>query len=251
MKIMRFILLFTLLVSLTACKNLLGTAAYEPEQNASEQLLFRNGEVALAKGNYETAVKSFDMLLAQYPYGKYSQQARVDLIYAYYKNGDAASAGAEAERYVHLYPRAKNAAYAYYIQGLANFTEGRGFLTRYAPLDLSARNLTSKRAAYKNFSILVRRFPHSKYAPDAKEHMIFLRNLFAQHELNIAEYYLKRKVYLAAANRASIVVQQYSQSPQTQRALVIIEESNRHLGLPKQADEARRILQLNYSNSRA
>lgn len=215
-------------------------------QNQSEEQIFRGGEINLVKHNYATAAQQFEALDALYPFDVYAEQAQLDLMYAYFQTGDVASTAATAERFLRIYPRSEHIDYAYYMKGLADFSQDRGWIQRYFPTDLSQRDPGTTRQAFADFSRLVQEFPNSPYAADARQRMIYLRNLFATYELHVAEYYMRRHAYVAAANRAAYVVQHYDGTPQEEDALGIMVQAYRMLGLDDRADQTMRILQLNY-----
>ncbi len=213
--------------------------------------IFNTAEDALVDEDYSKAIRYYQGLDARYPFSEYSQQGMLDSIYAYYENGDAALAAATADRYIHLYPRSEHVDYAYYMKGLADFDQPRGTLAKVLPLDVSYRDPGTQLQAYTDFSILVKRYPNSLYAKDARQRMIYLRNVFAQYEVNVADFYMKQKMYVAAANRASYVVQMYPQAPQSEKALVILVKANRALHLQKAADDALNVLKTSYPNSKS
>jgi outer membrane protein assembly factor BamD len=213
--------------------------------------IFDEAEVALVDEDYTKAIRYYEALDAMYPFSEYSQQGMLDSIYAYYENGDTALAAATADRYIHLYPRSDNVDYAYYMKGLADFDQPRGTLAKVLPMDASYRDPGTQAQAYTDFSALVTRYPNSRYAPDARQRMVYLRNMFAQSELNVAEFYMNRKMYVAAANRSSYIVETYPQAPQTERALVILIKADRALHLDQAADDAQKVLQASYPQSKA
>jgi outer membrane protein assembly factor BamD len=181
-----------------------------------------------------------------YPFNDDAEQAEIDLIYAYYKKGDYPSCAATAEQYIHLYPRAKRVDYAYYMKGLANFQQTRGTLANVLPLDESWRDPGSQSQAYSDFATLVQKFPESRYKANALKRMIYLRNLFAQHELDVAQYYEERKMYVAATERANYLIATYPQAPSAQPALALLYRANLALGLHEAAHEAAVVYQATY-----
>lgn len=247
-KIIRFLGLISLAVLLlNGCKP---TTAEQQFKGMTSQQIYQGAEKALAKGKYDQAIKYFEGLQSVYPFAPEAQQAQLDIIYAYYKNGDYASAISAADRYIHLYPQSDQVPYAYYMKGLVNFDRGRSWMQRKFGVSSSEIDPTYLKQSYIDFNELVERFPDSKYAPDAQKRMTFARNMLAQNEIDVARFYLRQKAYVAAINRASTVVKHYQQSPQVVDALVILVKANRALGLTQQANEALKILQSNYPNSR-
>ncbi|MFC3908477.1 outer membrane protein assembly factor BamD [Legionella dresdenensis] len=247
MKRIQAITLAAVVVSLTACswwnKD---EDDSSPFKGMTAKQLYTESKAALKSGEYDSAAKRLEAMESMYPFSEYAEQAQMDLVYAYYKKEDYASAAATAERFIHLYPRAKNVDYAYYMKGLANFQQPRGTFANYLPMDESWRDPGTQAQAYADFSMLVERFPQSRYKPNAQQRMLYLRNMFAQHELNIAKYYFKRKMYVAAAERAGFLVKTYQQAPSAQEALIIMYQANKALGLNKAADDALAVYKATY-----
>lgn len=249
MKLNKYLSVIILGLALAGCASAPTPSQVYRGQTAEQ--IYTAAETALAKENYADAVQAFEALDSLYPFGPHAQQAQLDMIYAYYKNNDNASAGAAAERYIRLYPRSPNLDYAYYIKGLANYDVDRGWLQHYLPADPALRDPGTLRQAFNDFKELVRLFPDSRYAPDAHKRMIYLRNMFGHYELKVAQYYFDSKAYVAAANRASYILQHYRSTPATQGALVLLVKANRALGLTHAANDALRVLKLNYPNAKA
>lgn len=248
MKKIKIILMITLLLSSTACKKWWGKDddEYNPYQGMTAQQLYTDAKKSLDKEQYTAAVKRLEAMESMYPFNDYAEQAEIDLIYAYYKKGEYASSAAAAERFIHLYPRAKRVDYAYYMKGLANFQQTRGTLANLLPLDESWRDPGTQSQAYSDFATLVQKFPDSRYKANAMQRMIYLRNLFAQAELNVAKYYYERKKYVAAEERASYLIKTYPQAPSAKRALALVYKANLALGLKEAAADALLVYQNTY-----
>ncbi len=217
-----------------------------PYKGMTAKQIFDQSQDAMAKKEYSAAVKRLEALESMYPFSEYAEKAQLDLIYAYYQKEDYPSAAATAERFIHLYPRAKNVDYAYYMKGLANFQQNRGTFTNFLPMDESWRDPGTQAQAYADFALLVQRFPESKYKDNALQRMIYLRNMFAQRELNAANYYFERKKYVAAAERASYLIKNYPQATSVKPALIVLYRANKALGLEKAAEDALRVYQATY-----
>lgn len=223
---------------------------YRDYRKYTSAQLFYNGEYALYKENYEKAVKNLEALDAIYPFGPDSQQAQLDIIYAYHLDNDDASAVAAADRYVRLYPRGEHVDYAYYMRGLIGFSEGLTWLQRLSNVDPAPRDISSLRQSYGAFSMLSQYFPDSTYTPNAELRMRYIRNLMARRELIIANFYMQRKAYVAAINRASYVIEHYQGSPQVIDALGVMVKAYRALGLTKLANQSYDLLASNYPDSK-
>jgi outer membrane protein assembly factor BamD len=235
--------------SLTACKTLWGKDDDEddgPYKGKTAVQLYQEGNDALAKKDYTTAGKHYEALETMYPFNDYAEQAELNLIYTYYKKQDYPSAAAEAERFIHLYPRAKRVDYAYYMKGLADFNQLRGTITAILPVDQSWRDPGTQSVAYSDFATLVQKFPDSQYKANALQRMIYLRNMFAQTELNVSKYYLERKMHVAAVERANYLIKTYPQAPSVDEAFVIVYRGNLALGLTQAADDARAVYWATY-----
>ncbi|AUH72485.1 competence lipoprotein comL precursor [Legionella sainthelensi] len=252
MKRIQMLFLFALIVSLTACKSWWHKDEEDnsPYKGMTAEQLYTASQKDLNKKEYATAIKHLEAIETMYPFSDYTEKSQMDLIYAYYKNEDYPAAAATAERFIHLYPRAKNVDYAYYMKGMANFQQTRGVFAKFLPLDESWRDPGTQTQAYSDFGILVQKFPDSRYKANALQRMTYLRNMFAQHELNASTFYFKRKMYVAAIERANYVVKNYPQAPSVKQALVVMYESNKALGFNKAAEEALSIYNATYHTTK-
>ncbi len=219
------------------------------EQSAKD--IFQKGDTALLHGANKTAIKHFESLDTLYPFSEYEQQAQLNIIYAYFKDNDFAGASSAAAHYIHLYPRGKNVDYAYYMKGLSNFNQDRGIFQRYIKTDLSKRDVSTAQQSFADFNQLITRFSSSVYAPDAQRRMVFLRNLLAQQQLNVASFYFRKKAYVATINRAKDVIMHYRESPQVIQAFALLSMSYHALGLQKLSDRSLDVLAINFPDSQA
>jgi outer membrane protein assembly factor BamD len=250
MKRIQVCFLIGLILAISACsKWSKDDEEKNPYKDLSATQLYSAAQKSLKKKEYTTAAKQLEAMESMYPFSDYTEQSQMDLIYAYYENEEYPSAAATAERFIHLYPRAKKVDYAYYMKGLANFQQTRGVYAKVFPMDESWRDPGTQNQAYLDFSIFIQKFPDSKYKANALQRMIYLRNMFAQHEFNVSHFYFKRKMYVAAIERASYLVKNYPQAPSAQKALVIMYESNKILGLNQAAEDALKVYQATYHTS--
>lgn len=236
------------LLLLNACST--ATDPAETYKGETPQQIFKKGEEALRESSYSEAVKRYEALEVQYPLEPNTRIAELHIIYAYYMTQDYASAEAAAERYIHSYPTSPHADYAYYMLGLSNYYHNMGVFERIFAIDLATRDLTEVRKSFDAFAAVVRLYPNSPYAPAAHQYMIFLRNVLADHELEVAQYYYSRKAYIAAADRANIVIQNYQGSSAVPDALVLMAKSYRALHLTQSENETLRVLIYNYPDSK-
>ncbi|MBA2649026.1 MAG: outer membrane protein assembly factor BamD [Legionella sp.] len=240
--------LLCILLATSSCKTWWSKAEEEknPFEGMTAEQLYNESQHLVKKKQYDSATKRLEAIETMYPFSDYTEDSQLDLMFAYYENEDYPSAAATADRFIHLYPRAQNVDYAYYLKALANFQQLRGVFAKYLPLDESWRDPGTQAQAFADFEVLIQRFPNSKYKANALQHMIYLRNMFARHELHVSQYYFKLKMYVAAIERASYLVKNYPQSPCVQTALIIMYQSNRALGLNNAAEEVMHVYQANY-----
>jgi outer membrane protein assembly factor BamD len=225
--------------------------AWLPEQidetkDWSANRLYSEAKEKLDEKNYEKAIEYFEILEARYPFGRYAQQAALEIAYAYYKYDEPDLAIAAADRFIKIYPRHPNIDYAWYIKGLTNYNRGKTLVDRFLPQDPSERDTATMRAAYDDFDQLVKFYPNSIYAPDAAQRMVYLRNNMAEYEIHVADYYIRRKAYVAVANRGEYVIENFQRTPAVPDALIYMARAYHTLGLDDLADDAIRVLSLNY-----
>lgn len=233
---------------------LLGACGLLPEpqdetKGWSAQKLYKEAKDNLNDRRYEEAIQYFQKLEARYPYGRFAQQAQIEMAYAYYKDNEPAQAIAAAERFIKLHPNHPNVDYAYYLRGLANFNEDLGILGYVSGQDLTERDPKAAREAFTAFKELATRFPDSRYTPDSIARMNYLLNALAAHEIHVARYYMKRSAYVAAANRAQYALKTYPQAPANEEGLVILVQAYDALGMKDLRDDAERVLLRNFPNS--
>ncbi|MGB1950279.1 MAG: outer membrane protein assembly factor BamD [Marinobacter sp.] len=243
--VVRLLLLATTALLISAC------ASNQEEEVLPEQTYYENARDAMSSGNFNEAEENLDALETYYPFGRYAEQAQMDLIYARYQNLDLEGARAAADRFLRLNPQSEHADYAMYMRGLASYNLDIGLAARYFPIDVSARDPGEQRQAFRDFSDLLNRYPNSDYAPDARQRMIAIRNRMAELEVHAARYYIKREAYVAANNRARYVVENYSTSPAVEEALIILVETFRFMELNKAADDSIALLVENFPESDA
>jgi outer membrane protein assembly factor BamD len=215
----------------------------------SANKLYTEAKNALNDGSYTTAIKYFEKLESRYPYGRFAQQAQIEIAYAYWKDQEQASAIAACDRFIKLHPNHPNVDYVYYLRGLINFNEDLGLLGSISNQDMTERDPKGARESFDSFKELVTRFPNSKYTPDALLRMKYLVDALARLELHVARYYIKRGAYLAAANRAQFAMINYPDTPSSEEALFIMVKAYDSLGLTDLRDDAERVMRKNYPNS--
>ncbi|MCW5604201.1 MAG: outer membrane protein assembly factor BamD [Burkholderiales bacterium] len=211
--------------------------------------LYAEAKSELDGRNYEKAIQYYEKLEARYPYGRFAQQAQIEIAYAHYKDNEPAAALAAADRFIKLHPNHPNIDYVYYLKGLANFNDDLGILGLVSGQDMTERDPKAAREAFDSFKELVQRFPDSKYAPDAVQRMNYLVNALAAHEVHVARYYMKRKAYVAAVNRVQYALKTYPQAPANEEGLLIMVQAYDALGMKDLRDDAERVMLKNFPHS--
>ena len=212
----------------------------------SAQRLYTEAKRKMNNKEYEESIKYYRLLESRYPFGKYAQQGQLEIAYAHFKNEDYDLALAAANRYIRLNPQSPTVDYAYYLKGLINYRQRHSFLEKVFPIDPSTRDPGVARKSFIDFKALIKKFPNSKYAKDARQRMLYLRNNLARHEITVARYYIKRGAHIAAINRAKYVLENYDGSPSIKDALEIMITSYKKLGLTKLMNSTMRVLKHNY-----
>ncbi|HET7371474.1 MAG TPA: outer membrane protein assembly factor BamD [Gammaproteobacteria bacterium] len=219
----------------------------EPEPPKPAAVMYKQAKDTLESANYGRAIQQLQNLEATYPFGDYAIQAELDLIFAHYMSGDGDSAVAEADRFIREHPRSEYVPYAMYMQGVALFPVGLNPLWRPFPVTPVGFDSEHTLQSFQAFHDLVQRFPDSKYAPDARQRMIYLRNRLAAYEYHVASYYMRRGAWLSAVRRAEYLLEHYPETPSVPDALKVIVEGYKQLGLDKLAADAQKIFEANES----
>jgi outer membrane protein assembly factor BamD len=199
--------------------------------------------------NWEAAIKAYEQLESKFPYGRFAQQAQLEVAYAYFKQGESAQAISAIDKFSKTHPNHENLDYALYLRALVNFKEDLGPLSRIAFQDLADRDPKSARESFEGFKELTTRFPDSRYAEDARTRMAYLTNALATYEVKVGQYYYNRGAYIASGNRAQAALTNYPRTKASEQALVLMSESYGQLGLPQLSDDATRILKKTFPDS--
>jgi outer membrane protein assembly factor BamD len=213
------------------------------EENARQ--LYERASKAMKSARHDQAIRIFRQLESRYPFSPYALQAQLDLAYSYFLFSQPERAVTEADRFIRFNPTHPNVDYAYYIKGVANSGNKR-FLMSWFPRNPAAFEKQPLEDAFTAFSQLVNRFPDSPYVPDARQRMIYLRNILAEHEISVARFYMEKQAWVAAANRANYVLENFAKTPSNRDALEILVEAYENLDLPDAAADARRVLEVNF-----
>lgn len=224
----------------------LGTDELEVAQDSGEQQIYREAQRYLEARNFDFAIRALQTLESRYPFGKYAEQAQLELIYAHHGAYQPEAAIEAAERFIRLHPQHPSVDYAYYMKGVSAFDVEGSFLSKWVPTDDTKRDNSRVRQAFAEFAQLLARFPDSAYAADARARMVHMRNMLARHEIHVANYYFRRGAYLAAANRGRYVVEHMQQTPSVADGLAVMAQAYLLLDYADLAQDAARVLCENY-----
>ena len=247
MSLARWFVILSVILTLSAC----ASWKEDPTRNWSASQLYGEAKAALDGGSYDQAVEYYELLEARFPFGRFAQQAQIEIPYAYYKAGESEAALVAVDRFIQLNPRHPNLDYAYYLRGLINFNRDQGFLTNVFPMDPAELDTKPLNQAFQDFSRLVNEFPESRYAADSRQRLIFIRNALAAHEVRVAEFYMERRAWVAASQRARYVVERYQGAEVMPQALAILVQSYQALDLADLAEDTMAVLELNYPQQAA
>jgi outer membrane protein assembly factor BamD len=220
-------------------------------RQSNPEKLYEQARQRLNSYDYNAAIKTYESLTARFPFTDQARQARLDLIYAYYRAGESESAIDAAETFIRENPTHPRVDYAWYIRGLVDFERTPNVVERFFRVDLTERPPTTARKAFGAFQTVVEQYPKSEYAHDARLRMIYLRNRLGDYELNVARYYFKRGAYVAAAQRAKNTIEQYDGSPAVREALQIMIQSYDRLGLGELSAQTKQVYTANYTDDLA
>lgn len=236
-----------LLTFMAAALLLAGCASQaSKDKNLSAALLYKGIQANLAAGNYKSAISRLQTLEARFPFDVYGTQAQLDLIYANYMSANYDTAEDTADRFIREHPRHADVDYAYYMKGVAYFDKDPGPLMRVFGHDNYQRDPSDAQKSFQAFQLLLQKFPDTKYAADARQRMIFLRDRLADYEWSVADYYMRRGAWISAIQRANKIIKDYQQAPRTKDALQILTTAYTRLGLTALADSSKKVLEANY-----
>ena len=220
-----------------------------PEIEQPEKIYYDLAQKRMLNQNYIGAIESLEAIESKYPFGRYAEQAQVELIYANFMNGQTNGAHAAAEKFIRLYPRHPNIDYAYFMKGLSSYTRDKDLIIRFTNTDISNRDITGAKESFAELTEFLTRFPDSQYNPYAKQRNIYLRNMIARNELAAADYYQSIDAHVAAIRRAKYVIENIPNSSEDFRALKVLEKSYKALGYEDLRDDMLKIISLNYPDN--
>ena len=219
-----------------------------PEVEQPEKIYYDQAQRRMNSNNFNGAIESLEAIENMYPFGKYAEQAQVELIYAHFMNSETEAAHSSAEKFIRLHPRHPNIDYAYFMKGLSSYTRDRDLLIRFSDTDLSNRDISGAKQSFGELTEFLTRFPDSQYVQYAKQRNVYLRNMIAKNELAAADYYYSINAYVGAIRRANYVIENIPNSSENYRALKILENCYEALGYSELLEDVRVVININYPN---
>jgi outer membrane protein assembly factor BamD len=231
---------------------LLGGCRSNPQERLTRltpDVLYQRAHQAMRSQDWGNAIKIYEALTARYPFSDQARQARLDVIYAYYRNREKESAIDAAETFVRENPTHPRIDYAWYLKGLVDFERTPYAIERWFRVDLTERPPTSAKKSFQAFRTVVEQYPKSAYAADARRRMVYLRNRLADYEMQVARYYVSRGAWVAAAQRARTTVELYDGAPAVKEALEVLIRAYRQMDYPELAANAEKVYSENYPSA--
>ena len=218
----------------------------EEGQSAKELFDIANG--ALVRGQYDLAAENYRKIEANHPFSKYAEQSHMELAFVEYKMKHWDSAIAIIDRFISMNNTSELLPYAYYLRGLVNFNRGKNFFNKVLPHVQIDKDPVNIRTSYEDFKYILKNYKNSTYTKDAVKRMTYLRNTLASYEIHVANFYFKRKAYMAVINRCNYLIEKYPNAPANMEALIFLEKSYKALLMTDHARDLRKIIEENYPN---
>ncbi|NNF17083.1 MAG: outer membrane protein assembly factor BamD [Gammaproteobacteria bacterium] len=239
------LVLIAVILTLSACGGRNSVRDDVKDNQYTAEDVYDLAKESMERNNFNRAIQLFEVLEVRFPFSEFTRQGQLDLMYAYYRSRSPESAIEAANRFIREHPRHEKVDYAYYMRGLATFPDGLSSLESLFRVNPYARPQAKARESFDAFGALLQRFPESEWAEDARQRMVYLRNALARYELNVANYYMERGAYVAAANRAKRVLEEFQESDAVLDALQVQIDAYDKLGLGELAMDSKRVLEEN------
>jgi outer membrane protein assembly factor BamD len=222
---------------------------YDPTASWNVERLFDDGKAEMNSGNWRLAKERFMQVETRFPFGAYAQQSMLNLAYVQWKDKEPELGLATLGRFQQQYPSHPATDYALYLRGLINFTPPSAVFATVTGQNPGERDPKALRQSYAAFNELVERFPASRYATDSRKRIEWLINTMAENEMLIARYYYERFAYVAAINRAQVVITEFQGVPSSEQALYIMMMSYDKLKMTDLRNDTERVLLANFPNT--
>jgi outer membrane protein assembly factor BamD len=245
----RYLTLFVSSIFLAGCFIFGEPTEFDETTGQSPEWIYDRAEVLKDQRDFRKSINFLEKLIKRYPDNKLIPSARLNLAYAYYKFGQKELSTSTVNQFITLYPSHPSMDYAYYLKGL-NLYQERGIINKLTMQDISDRDVNNLKQAFDAFSELVKKFPDSKYSQDSTDRMTYLMNKIAEYDLHVARYYMKRKAYVAALNRAKNLYTSYPESIHVEESLVIQYIAYKELKLTDLEVATKKVIDHNYPNNK-
>ncbi|MEM8771627.1 MAG: outer membrane protein assembly factor BamD [Pseudomonadota bacterium] len=204
------------------------------------ETLYADGAEELEKRRYERAIAFFEEVERQHPYSAWARRAMLMKAFAYYQDNDYDQALPAIDQFIALHPGNKDAAYAYYLKAMCHYERIRDV----------GRDQEYTNNAVAALTDVVRRYPDSEYARDARLKLDLTYDHLAGKEMYVGLFYLKENRHIAAINRFKTVLTKYQTTNHVPEALHRLTEAYLELGVVDEARQTAAVLGHNYPGSR-
>jgi len=245
LSMIKYITLIALLINLTGCFIFGEPTEFDETTGQSPEWILDRSDALMDQRDYRKAITFLEKLVQRYPDNKIIPQARLNLAYSYYKFGQKELGLSTLNQFITLYPSHPAMDYAYYLNGVLLYEE-RGIINKITMQDISDRDIAALKKAFDAFNEVTKRYPNSKYFQDSIDRMTYLMNKIAEYDLHVARYYMRRKAYVAAINRAKTLYTSYPESIHTEEALTIQYIGYKELGLKDLEESTKKVINHNF-----
>lgn len=201
--------------------------------------LYNRAMDAMAAQEWEAAAKGFDEVERQHPYSVWANKAQLMAAYSYYQKNQYSEAISAADRFIQLHPGSKETPYAYYLTAVCYYEQ----------ITDVGRDQKITQQALSALEEVVRRYPSSEYARDARLKIDLTRDHLAGKEMTIGRYYLRNNQQIAAINRFKAVIEKFQTTTHVPEALHRLAEAYMSLGIVEEAQNVAAVLGYNYPGS--
>ena len=219
-----------------------GCGSSDDDTNYTEQpveLLYNRALDALGQQEYKAAAKGFEEVDRQHPYSVWATKAEIMAAFAYYQSNKYDEAIIALDRFIQLHPGHRDIPYAYYLKALCYYEQ----------ISDIGRDQRITQQALDALAEVVKRFPESPYARDARLKVELAIDHLAGKEMAVGRYYQANQQYIGAINRYRVVIERYQTTTHVPEALHRLVESYLSLGVKSEAQEAAAVLGYNFPGS--
>ncbi|QAY77635.1 outer membrane protein assembly factor BamD [Sphingosinicella sp. BN140058] len=233
-------ILLAMVLPLAACAGGKKTRADTQYVARDVNTLYGQAKDRLDRGQYQVAAALFDEVERQHPYSVWARRAQLMSAFSYYAARDYTKSIDSARRFLSIHPGNRDAPYAHYLIALAYYEQ----------IEDVTRDQKITGQALDALNELVRRYPNTRYASDARLKIDLVRDHLAGKEMEVGRFYQRRAQWLASVQRFRVVVDEYQTTSHAPEALMRLTESYLALGIPDEARKSAAVLGANYPNTK-